>query len=152
MSMCRVFSCVVGRGCLLWPVRSHGKTLLAFALLHSTFQGQICLLFRFNFSLQALEDRSPPLSGSKSTFPMLSIKLAKGHIWYYHFLTQSLQWLLLPNYWLIKHTLFLFKMRVLKNTFSTLFFFLPPFPPELFITSFPVSHSTFLERNQIKKT
>ena len=26
MSMCRVFSCVVGRGCLLWPVRSLGKT------------------------------------------------------------------------------------------------------------------------------
>ena len=31
MSMCRVFSCVVGRGCLLWPVHSLGKTLLAFA-------------------------------------------------------------------------------------------------------------------------
>ena len=28
-------------GCLLWPVRSLGKTLLAFALLHSVFQGQI---------------------------------------------------------------------------------------------------------------
>ena len=35
MSMCRIFSCVVGRGCLLWPVCSLGKTLLAFALLHS---------------------------------------------------------------------------------------------------------------------
>ena len=46
MSMCRVFSCVVGRGCLLWPVRSLSKTLLAFALLHSVFQGQICLLSR----------------------------------------------------------------------------------------------------------
>ena len=34
MSTCRVFSCV-GRGCLLWPVRSLGRTLLAFALLHS---------------------------------------------------------------------------------------------------------------------
>ena len=35
--MCRVFSCVVGRGCLLWPVHSLGKTLLPFALfiLHS---------------------------------------------------------------------------------------------------------------------
>ena len=29
MFMCRVFSCVIGRGCLLWPVRSLGKTLLA---------------------------------------------------------------------------------------------------------------------------
>ena len=46
MSMCRVFSCVVGRGCLLWPVHSHGKTLLVFALLHSVFQGQICLLLQ----------------------------------------------------------------------------------------------------------
>ena len=32
MSICRVFSCVVGKGCLLWPVCSLGKTLLAFAL------------------------------------------------------------------------------------------------------------------------
>ena len=46
MSMCRVFSCVVGRGCLLWPVSSFGKTLLAFALLHSVLQGQICLLLQ----------------------------------------------------------------------------------------------------------
>ena len=44
--MCRVFSCVVGRGCLLWPVRSLGKTLLAFALLCSVLQGQICFLRR----------------------------------------------------------------------------------------------------------
>ena len=27
MSMCRVFSCVVGRGYLLWPVHSLGKTV-----------------------------------------------------------------------------------------------------------------------------
>ena len=46
MSTCRVFSCVVGRGCLLCPVYSLGKTLLAFALLHSVFQGQICLLLQ----------------------------------------------------------------------------------------------------------
>ena len=43
MSMYRVFSCVVGRGCLLWPVHFLGKTLLVFALLNSVFQGQICL-------------------------------------------------------------------------------------------------------------
>ena len=35
MSMYTIFSCVVGRGCSLWPVHSLGKTLLAFALLHS---------------------------------------------------------------------------------------------------------------------
>ena len=37
MPMCRVVSCGVGRGCLQWPVCSLGKTLLAFALLHSVF-------------------------------------------------------------------------------------------------------------------
>ena len=46
MFMCRVFSCVVGRGCLLWSVHSLGKTLLPFALLHSVLQGQICLLLQ----------------------------------------------------------------------------------------------------------
>ena len=30
MSTCRIFSCVIGRGCLLWPVRSLGKTLYRF--------------------------------------------------------------------------------------------------------------------------
>ena len=47
MSMCRVFSCVVGRGCLLWPVCSLGKTLLAFALLHSILRGQIACYSRY---------------------------------------------------------------------------------------------------------
>ena len=46
MSMCRVFSCVVGRGCLLWTVRSLGRTTLAFALLHSVLKGHICLLLQ----------------------------------------------------------------------------------------------------------
>ena len=31
---------------LLWPVHFLGKTLLVFALLHSVFQGQICLLLQ----------------------------------------------------------------------------------------------------------
>ena len=42
-----VFSCVVGRGCLLWLVYSLGKTLLAFALLHSIFQGQFTCYPRY---------------------------------------------------------------------------------------------------------
>ena len=44
MSMCKVVSYVVERGCLLWLVHSLGKTLLAFALLHFVLQGQTCLL------------------------------------------------------------------------------------------------------------
>ena len=44
--MCRVVFPVVWRGCLLWPVHSLAKILLAFALLHSVLQGQICLLLQ----------------------------------------------------------------------------------------------------------
>ena len=44
MSICRVISYVVVRGCLLWPVRSLGKTLLAFDLLCFVLQGQTWLL------------------------------------------------------------------------------------------------------------
>ena len=47
MSMCRVVSCVVRRSCLLWPVHSLGKTLLAFDLLHFVHQGQTFLLLRY---------------------------------------------------------------------------------------------------------
>ena len=49
MSTYRVFSCVVGRGCLLWPVHFLGKTLLVFALLHSLFQGQKLMLSQIQF-------------------------------------------------------------------------------------------------------
>jgi len=59
MSICRVISCVVGRGCLLWPVRFLGKTLLAFALLHFAIQGQICLLLQISLDLLLLH--SSPL-------------------------------------------------------------------------------------------
>ena len=59
MSMCRVFSCVVGRRCLLWPVCSFDKTLLAFALLNFVFQGQTCLLLQV--SLDFLLLHSSPL-------------------------------------------------------------------------------------------
>ena len=46
ISMCRVSSCVVGRWCLLWPVRFLGKTLLAFALHHFVLQDQTCMLLQ----------------------------------------------------------------------------------------------------------
>ena len=59
MSMCRVVSCVVGGGCLLWPVHSLGRTLLAFDLLHCVLQGQICLLLQV--SLDFLLLHSSPL-------------------------------------------------------------------------------------------
>ena len=54
MPTCRVVSCVVGRGCLLWPVSSLDKTLLAFALLHFVLQGQTCLLFQVSLDFLLL--------------------------------------------------------------------------------------------------
>ena len=44
-SVCKVISHVVGRGCLLWPVYSFGKMLLALVLLHTVFQGQIYMFY-----------------------------------------------------------------------------------------------------------
>ena len=54
MSMCWVVSCVVGRGCLLWPVRSLGKTLLPFDLLCFVLQGQIYPLFQVSLDFLLL--------------------------------------------------------------------------------------------------
>ena len=72
MSMCRVFSCVVGRGCLLWPVGSLGKTLLALALLHSVLQDQICLLLQV--SLDSLLLHSSPLGWKGRLFLVLVLE------------------------------------------------------------------------------
>ena len=66
MSMCRIFSCVVGRGCLLWPVCFLGKTLLAFALLHFVLQGQIYLLLKVSLDFILLP--SSPMMKRKSFF------------------------------------------------------------------------------------
>ena len=55
----RVEYCVVGRGCLLWPVHFLGKILLAFSLLHSVLQGQICLLLQVSSWLPTFAFQSP---------------------------------------------------------------------------------------------
>ena len=70
MSMCRVISCVVGRGYLLWPMHSFGKTLLAFDLLHFVLQDQTCLLFQV--SLDFLLLHSSPLWWKGHLFLCLS--------------------------------------------------------------------------------
>ena len=44
--MCKVISCVVGKGCFIWPVCFSGIILLTFALLHFVLQGQTCLLLQ----------------------------------------------------------------------------------------------------------
>ena len=91
MSMYRVFSCVVGRGCLLWPVHFLGKTLLVFALLHSVFQGQICLLLREFLDFLLLH--SSPLLWKGHLFWVLVLKGLVG-------LHRTVQLQLLQYYWL----------------------------------------------------
>jgi len=91
MSMCRVFSCVVGSGCLLWPVRYLGKTLLAFAPLHSVLQGQICLLLQVFPDLLLLH--SSPLEWKGHLFGVLGLKGLVG-------LHRTIQLQLLQHYWL----------------------------------------------------
>ena len=90
MSMCRVFSCVVGRGCLLWPVHSLGKTLLAFALLHSVLQGQTCLLLQVFPDFQLLY--SSPLEWKGHLFWVLVLEGLVG-------LHRTIQLQLLQHFW-----------------------------------------------------
>ena len=91
MSMCRVFSCIVGRGCLLWPVHSLGKTLLAFSLLHFVLQGHICLLLQV--SLNFLSLHSSPLWWKEHLFGVLVLQGLVGH-------HRTIQVQLLQHYWL----------------------------------------------------
>ena len=77
MSMCRIFSWVVGRGCLLWAVRSLDKTLLAFALLHFVLQGQTYLLLQV--CLEFLPVHSSSLSWKEHLFLMLVLENLVGH-------------------------------------------------------------------------
>ena len=91
MSMCRVFSCVVRRGCLLWPVCSLGKTLLAFALLHFAHQGQIFLLLQV--PLDFLLWHSSPLWWKGHLFWVLVLEAVVG-------LHRTIHLQLLQHYWL----------------------------------------------------
>ena len=90
MFMYRVFSCVVGRGCLLSPVCSLGKTLLAFALLHSVLQGQIYLLVPVFLDFLLLH--SSPLYWKGHLFWVLVLEDLVGIHW-------SVQLQLLQHYW-----------------------------------------------------
>ena len=88
MSMCRVVSCVVGRGHLPWPVHSLGKTLLAFALLHLVFKGQTCLLLHVSLDFQLLH--SNPLWWKEQLFVGVSSRgLISLHRFYFSFVSIS---------------------------------------------------------------
>ena len=85
-----VESCVVGRECLLWPVHSLGKTLLAFALLHSVLQGQICLLLQVSLNFPLLH--SSPLKWKGHLFGVLVLGGLVGF-------QRPVQIQLLQHYW-----------------------------------------------------
>ena len=88
MSMCRVFCCVVGRGCLLWSVRSLGKTLLAFALLPFILQGKFACYSR---DLPTFAFQSPIMK--RTSFWVFVLKgLVDLH--------RTIQLQLLQHYWL----------------------------------------------------
>ena len=87
----RVFSCVVRRDCLLWPVLSLGKTVLAFALFHFVLQGQTCLLLQV--SLDFLLLHSCPLWWKGHLFLVLVLEGLVGH-------HKIIQLQLLQCYWL----------------------------------------------------
>ena len=72
MSMCKVFSCVVGRRCLLWPMCSLGKILLASARLHFVLQGQTCLILQVSFDFLLLH--SSPLWWKEHLFGVLVLE------------------------------------------------------------------------------
>ena len=89
--MCRVFCCVVGRGYLLLPVHSLGKTLLAFALLHSVFQAKFaCYPRRFLTSYFCIP---VPYNEKDIFFGVLVLKGLVG-------LHRTIQLQLLQHYWL----------------------------------------------------
>ena len=86
-----LFSCVVERGYLLWPVHSLGKTLLAFALLHFVLQGKICLLLQV--SLDFLVLHYSPLWWKRHLFGVLVLESFVS-------LHRTVQFQHLQNYWL----------------------------------------------------
>ena len=70
--MCRVSSCVVGRGCFLWLVRSLGKTLLCVALLHFVLPRPHCLLLQLFLDFLLLH--SSPLWWKEHLFWVLVLE------------------------------------------------------------------------------
>ena len=102
MSMCRVFSCVVVRGCLLWPVRSLGKPLLAFALLHFVLQGQFACyswyLLTSYFCIQSPVIKRAPFWGISSRRSVGLHRTVQLQLLQHYWLGQRLQ---LLWYWMV---------------------------------------------------
>ena len=85
MSMCSVFSYVVGRRCLLWPVLSLGKTLWASALLHLLGTPGVSWIPTFVFQSPIMKRTSSLGACSKwwrrQWHPTLVLLPGKSHGW-----------------------------------------------------------------------
>ena len=76
MSMCRVVSCIVGKGCLLRPLCSLGKALLAFVQVHFVLQSQTCLFLQVSLAFLLLH--SNPLWWKGHLFLLLVVEGLTG--------------------------------------------------------------------------
>ena len=101
MSLCRVICCVVGRGCLLWPVRSLGRTLLAFACFILYFRAKFAYssgiswlsTFAFQFPIMKRTSFLGVLKGLVGLHRTIQLQLLQ-HYWSKHRL--GLLW-----YWMV---------------------------------------------------
>ena len=91
MSMCSIFSCVVGRGCLLWPVHSLEKTLLVFLLLNFVLKAKFACYYRYLL----ISYFCIPVSYNKTGI-LLWVLVLEGLV----ILHRAIKLWLLLNYWL----------------------------------------------------
>ena len=117
MSICKIISCIVGRRCLLRPVHSLGKTLLAFTLLHFVLQGQICRLLQV--SLESYFFHSSPLWWKGHLFLMLVLKGLVG--------LRTIRLQLLRYYWLGHRLGLLWYWLEMNRDYSVIFEIAPKY-------------------------
>ena len=91
MSMCRVVSCVVGRGCSLWWLQNSLPKELALALLQFVLQGQTCLLVPVSLDFLLLHSSLLWWKGH-----LLLVLVLEGLINFH----RTIQLQLLQHYWL----------------------------------------------------
>ena len=138
MSICRVFSWVVGRGCLLWPVRSLCKTLLAFILPHSVLQGQIYLLLQENYYVffDFLLLHSSPLYWKGHLFWVSVLEGLVG-------LHRTIQLQLLQHYWLGHRLGLLWYWMVCLRNKQIILLFLRLHPSTAIVSDFIVDYEGY---------
>ena len=84
MSVCKVVSCVIAKGYLLWVGQSFGRIQLTFALVHFVLQGQTCLLLQVYLDFLLLHKQSRDITlptkatGKAIVFPVVTYGCEKA--------------------------------------------------------------------------